>query len=148
MVPSAHVACQNLPFRPWSVLARDVVKEEHSSTYGGIVHRYCPFGPLFVNIYRTVWVSIFLSHQSTSCSTSLSPAINAVLSPLLNPAKCLIHSIHWKSQRIPREQDWVGKVTEIMEVEEWIATCRGIWECFDCLGPMADSCSSHGPSFF
>ena len=63
-------------------------------------------------------------------STSLSRYKGSALPHLLNAAKRLI-PIHWKSSQAPSEQDWLGKVMEIMEAEGWLATCRDTHEKFE-----------------
>lgn len=54
----------------------------------------------------------------------------SILPHLFNAPKRL-SSIHWKSASVPSHGDWIKKVTEIMEAEEWIAICEGKRGRFD-----------------
>lgn len=75
-----------------------------------------PFSPLHFLLHAP---ALPLSHYKRS-----------TIPYLLNAAKCLI-PIQWKSVCVPIHKDWIRNVTETMEAEEWIATCKGMQDCFD-----------------
>lgn len=54
----------------------------------------------------------------------------SALPHLLNAEKRLIQ-IHWKGTYVPNHGDWVRRVTDIMEAEQWIATCRNRRDHFE-----------------
>lgn len=54
----------------------------------------------------------------------------SALPHLLNAARRLI-PIYWKSLRISSKVEWMGMVGEIMDAEEWLATCRGTQKGLD-----------------
>lgn len=67
----------------------------------------------------------------------------SVLPYLLNAAKRLL-PIYWKRAKVPGREEWVRRVNEIREVEDWIATSRAsrdrftnIWSLW--LGHISDS---------
>lgn len=48
----------------------------------------------------------------------------SALPHLLNAAKRIL-PIYWKRVQVPSREEWVGRVNEIREAEDWIATCKG-----------------------
>lgn len=111
--------------------------------------------PVIVNFWSTVH-----KHIMESLDIDLPPLPKHLLlhiptTPLSHyQSSALFHllnagiPVHWKSSHVPSEQDWIGKVKVIMEVEEWIVTCRGNPGTFWLyLGTMEETCIWVGLGF-
>lgn len=69
----------------------------------------------------------FLLHLPT---LPLSHYKKSALPHLLNAAKRLV-PLYWKRPQVPTLKEWLQKVDDIREAEEWVARCKDRSERFD-----------------